>query len=197
MVARVAADALSADLDEVIVVTGYHADAVEATLAGLPVTVTRNPDPARGNLSSLRVGIAAAGSADAIALLLGDMPDVGVEVIDAMVRRWRDERCWAMVAEYRGRRAHPFVLSAAAVAGIEGLSGSKPLWRYLGREAPEVVVVAPFDRELPADVDTPADYARLRGTDPTAVVGGEPGVTGEIEPRIEGPAEREPVEGAE
>ncbi len=197
MVARVVADAVAADLDDVVVVTGHHGEDVEAVLTGRVVTVARNPDPERGNLSSLRVGLEAAGPADAIVLLLGDMPDVGVEVIDAMVRRWRDERCWAAVAEYRGRRAHPLVLSAAALEGLHRLSGPKPLWRYLGEEAPETVVAVPFDRRPPADVDTPQDYARLRGADPAAALGGEPGVASEVERRVEGPAECEPVEGAE
>jgi len=163
MVRRVVDAALGAGLD-VVVVTGHHAEAVETLLAGVPVTLARNPDPDRGNLSSLLAGIEAAGDADAIVLLLGDMPDVDAELVRTVVDAWAEERPWAAVAGYRSGRGHPFVLSRDAVGGLGTLEGPKPLWRHLGPEAPGEVLVVPVDRGRPVDVDTPADYEAIEGS---------------------------------
>ncbi len=54
-------------LDEVVVVLGFHADAVERALtpcASDQVRLVRNPDPGRGIASSLQVGLEALGPRD-------------------------------------------------------------------------------------------------------------------------------------
>ncbi|HHC07610.1 MAG TPA: nucleotidyltransferase family protein [Actinobacteria bacterium] len=160
MVRRAAEAALGAGLTTVVV-TGHHGDAVEAVLDDLPIRCVRNPDPDRGNRSSLLVGIEAAGDVEAIVLLLGDMPDVDVPLVETLVEAVRRERPWAAVTRYRTGRGHPFVLTREAIAGLEGVEGPKPLWRHLGPDAPGRVLEVPVDRDRPIDVDTPEDYEAL------------------------------------
>jgi molybdenum cofactor cytidylyltransferase len=59
MVRRVAETALASAASPVIVVTGHQADAVEAALAGLDLTIVHNPDHAAGLAGSLKTGLAA------------------------------------------------------------------------------------------------------------------------------------------
>lgn len=157
LVERAVDAALGAGL-ETVVVTGFHAARVEGVLAGRPVRIVRNPDPARGNLSSLRVAVATLDAGRPLVLLLGDTPDVDAEVVRALVDAWRRDPAWAAICRYRDGRAHPLLLGPQAVAGLADLEGPKPLWRYLGTEARGRVLEVPIDRPAPVDVDTPADY---------------------------------------
>ena len=45
-----------AGLDEIVVVTGYHYQAIETALNDQAVRVVRNPEPQRGQQSSVRLG---------------------------------------------------------------------------------------------------------------------------------------------
>lgn len=153
---------LASSVDSVVVVTGFDAEVVEPLVPD-GAAIVRNPDPARGNLSSLRAGVAAVGDLEAVVLLLGDEPQVSAGTIDALVARFRQERPWAVLAEYDGVVAHPFLVSAECVAGLDGLEGPKPLWRYLVVEPPHPVVRVPRPGPVPVDVDDPDDYGRLLG----------------------------------
>jgi molybdenum cofactor cytidylyltransferase len=154
-------------LDRVVVVTGAYADDVEGELRTARAVTIRNPDFRRGNMSSLECGAMAMPNADAYLLLMGDHPDVPVEVIDAMVQLWRDEQPWGAVAVYRDHIAHPFLLSRAALDEAMSIGGPKLLWRLLGEDATGRVVRVTFELDPPSDVNTPEDYGRL--------VDGEPG----------------------
>ena len=86
LVRRVAEAALASRARPVIVVTGHARAEVEAALVGLPLRFIHNADFASGLASSLKAGIAAApADAQGALILLGDMPDLSVGVIDALI----------------------------------------------------------------------------------------------------------------
>jgi molybdenum cofactor cytidylyltransferase len=155
------AGAEASRLDRVVVVTGAAAPEVEAGFVPQRAVIVRNPQWEAGNMSSLLVGIDAAGDADAVVHLLGDMPGVDTGMIDRFVALWDEDRPWAAVARYTDREGHPILLSAAAVASLGSLGGPKALWRFLGEAAPGRVERVEFDVPIPIDVDTPEDYERL------------------------------------
>lgn len=165
MLARVVDAAENSRLDNVLIVTGAHATDVEASVKLHRASFVRNPDHASGNLSSLRAGVAAAGSLAAIVVILGDMPQVDTAIIDAFVQRWQEDQPWAAVASYRHERAHPIMLSPDAVQGIGSLRGAKPLWQYLAGAPPDGVFEVLIDRRRPLDIDTPGDYEAYRVMD--------------------------------
>jgi molybdenum cofactor cytidylyltransferase len=164
MAATVVAHAEASHLDRVVVVTGRDADAVTGSLQPHRATIVHNPDYREGNVSSLECGLANAGDAAAVMVLLADMPGVDRRIIDAMIEEWRRSTPWAAVAVYRdGVPNHPFLLSADAIAAMRQIPGRKVLWRLLVDDAPQPVVEVPVARDAPIDVDTPDDYvAALR-----------------------------------
>jgi len=148
-------------LDRVVLVTGAYADEVEEGIRVDRAVAVRNPDFRRGNMSSLECGARAAPAAAAYLLLMGDHPDVGVDVIDTMVALWRDEQPWGAVAVYEDRVAHPFLLSRAALDESVATGGPKLLWRLLAEDGTGRVVRVRFDGDAPLDVNTPDDYDEL------------------------------------
>lgn len=97
-----------------VVVTGYHAGAVEAALeiggCGRPV---RNPEPARGQLSSLRCGLRALAAMRPLPrwFLFSpvDVFDVTAGVLGVMRAAWRNASPDTLfcIPEYGGRHGHP------------------------------------------------------------------------------------------
>ncbi|MBJ7469073.1 MAG: nucleotidyltransferase family protein, partial [Rhodoferax sp.] len=96
-----------AGVDEVVVVTGYARDAVEASIASFPVTLAYNPDFALGQQSSVRCGLnALRGNFDAVLVALADQPLLGAadltELIAAFKKRASGHVLVPMVDGQRG-----------------------------------------------------------------------------------------------
>lgn len=151
----------ASQLDQVIVVTGASADLVEESTHLTRAVAVRNPDPDRGNMSSLAVGAAAASDAGGFVLLMGDQPGLPMSIIEQMIALWRDQQPWGAVTEYRDRVAHPFLLSPAAVDEAFAVGGTKLLWKFLAEDDTGRVVRLTTADAAPIDVNTPEDFQRL------------------------------------
>jgi molybdenum cofactor cytidylyltransferase len=175
---RSVAAATAATLDRVLVVVPRSLPEVAEAVAGSraeTVTLDDAPEPPPdddrtddrahahrpGCSSSLQAGLARADGADAIVLLLGDMPTLPTAVIDQVVAEWRSRRSWAAVTAYRDGIGHPFVFSADAFATLRDLHGDKAVWKVVEREPPERIRRIPVDAPRPPDVDTWDDYLDL------------------------------------
>jgi molybdenum cofactor cytidylyltransferase len=161
---RHAAEAALATGAPVLVVTGHQADAVAAALAGLAVTLVHNPDAARGLSSSLQAGFAAlpAGAAR-IAVMLGDMPLVGAEIIrrlDAALAAAPDRV--AAVPVLAGEWGNPVVLARSLEPRILALSGDAGARKVLEALREQVVTCPMEDDSVATDIDTPEALGRLR-----------------------------------
>ena len=160
LVGSVIAVAHDAGLDPVVVVTGFHHEEV-AVATGDSATIALNPDPGRGNMSSLLVGLDAIGDTDATVVLLSDMPLVKASTIEALCRGLLESGAMCGRTRYSDGRGHPIVFTLRGVAAIGGLEGTKALWPWFDSlrddERYELIV----DDTLPPDINTPADYDRL------------------------------------
>jgi molybdenum cofactor cytidylyltransferase len=149
-------------LDDVCVVVGGAADAVRASLHPARAAVVTNDAYGTGCASSLLAGLNHAGDAEAIMILLGDMPGVDAGTIDAVLAAWRANHSWAAVTAYRDRLGHPFVFSAAAFPTLRTLHGDKAVWKIVDADTEGRVQHIQVDRPCPLDVDTAADYEAVR-----------------------------------
>ncbi|HEX5495365.1 MAG TPA: nucleotidyltransferase family protein [Mycobacteriales bacterium] len=152
--------------DPVLAVLGANAEAIRRAVA-LPTTVF-NPDWSTGMGSSLRAGLAALpADLDAVVVALADQPLVGAEVVRRLVRAVAavPAGAGAAVATYAGRPRNPVLLTrpvfAEVAAAVHGDRGARD---WLRAHPDRVVPVPCDDAGDPADVDTPADLARLAGS---------------------------------
>jgi CTP:molybdopterin cytidylyltransferase MocA/SAM-dependent methyltransferase len=155
-------DALAAaDLDDVVVVLGDDTPAIEAAIDWRGERRVRNPEPALGLSSSLRIGAAAVASeAPAVLVVLGDQPLVPRAAIEALLAAPADPKRPIVVAVYPddGGR-NPVLIRRAAFGLIDEVEGDRGLGPVLASH-PELVAEVPVDSANP-DLDTPADLARL------------------------------------
>lgn len=164
---RVAVESvLAARLDPVVVVLGAEADAVAAALGGLPVRTTVNPRYADGQSTSLRAGVDALGpGVEAVVVALGDQPLPDPTLIARLVEAYRATTRPIVVPRYRDGRGNPVLFSAALFEELRTVEGDQGGRSLIARDAGRVAEVR-VDAAMPADVDTPEDYARLLGLRP-------------------------------
>jgi molybdenum cofactor cytidylyltransferase len=162
LIAQTVSAALDSGAGLVIVVTGFEAERVEEALRSLKVKVVHNADHAQGLSTSLRTGLGALPrNSDGALILLGDMPKIGSEDLDALLAAFkcRETIC---VPVRDGRRGNPVLWGAhyfPEIMRLVGDKGAKPLMA----KYPEHVIEVHIDSEgIFSDIDTPLDLVRLR-----------------------------------
>jgi FkbM family methyltransferase len=155
-------DALAnAALRDVVVVLGDDADAVEATVEWRAERRVRNPDPARGLSSSVRVGLEALDAdGDAALIVLGDQPRVSPEAIGAVLDAGPDGDRPIVVPTYEGDAGrNPVLLERVAFGLVSEAVGDRGLGPVIAAH-PELVREVRVAGRNP-DVDTREDLAAL------------------------------------
>lgn len=160
--AQHAVDALAeAGVDEVLVITGHDADAVETAIV-LPASgrFVRNPEYAKGMSTSLGAAFHAIGEpSQAAVILMADQPGVGADVVRALVARFLQTRKQIVRASYRDGPG-PALLSREIYAEAGHLHGDVGA-RILMASHPEWIEDVAIDADAPRDVDTPQDLENL------------------------------------
>jgi len=158
---RWSVEALRPHVDDLVVVTGAGGDAVRAALAGLDVRFVSNPRPEAGQGSSIAVGVSALRAETAgTVIALGDQPRVPPDVVPALLATWRSTGKPIVAPVYRGLQGTPVLFAAEVFPELAALTGDAGA-RGVVAARPERVERVAFDRDMPPDVDTPEDFARL------------------------------------
>ena len=158
-------DALAeAGIDEVVVVLGADAPAVEAVIEWRGETRVVNPAPERGLSSSLQVGFAALPAvADAVLVALGDQPLVSVDVIRALVAApSRRGRPIVVPVFEAGHGRNPVLLRRPAFGLVAEATGDRGLGPIIAAH-PDLVTEIAATGDNP-DVDTRDDLVAVLET---------------------------------
>lgn len=161
LVRHVVEAALAADVARVRVVVGHEEPKVRDMLAGLDVRFVANPKYADGLSTSLKAGLAAASAqADALVVLLGDMPRVATPVIDALVARYAARPdVPAVVPVVDGVWGNPVLIGRPLFPQLAALDGDRGARAVLEGAAVDLLPMA-SDAVL-LDIDTPAALAAV------------------------------------
>jgi molybdenum cofactor cytidylyltransferase len=161
--ARVLEGLTAASLDPIVVVVGAHRAALTGALGSPDVIVNR--DPARGQISSLRLALrhlsAPGGAASGAVIALVDHPLVAGSTVAALVRAAQAADQPILVPTYRGRRGHPVVFMRAVWDELLATPDERGARAVVRRDPGRVCEVPVDDAGILVDVDTPADMAAL------------------------------------
>ncbi len=158
---RLAVEGVAPHVEDIVVVTGRDDAAVRQALADLPVRVVPNPRPHEGQGSSIAVGVTALPPWTRAALIvLGDQPRLPEAVVPALLAAWRRTGKPVVAPVYRGTRGTPVLFAAEVFPELRALGGDAGA-RAVVEARPDRVELVAVDAPVPADVDTPEDYARL------------------------------------
>ena len=145
-------------VNPILVVLGAHAEQIRAAVDLDDLQVVVADGWQEGISASLRAGVAAAGDADAIVVVLGDQPLITPQVIASVVERL-DGAAPAARATFDGAPGHPVLIKRslfAELGRLRGDSGAKELLEGHGVTTVECGHLANGH-----DVDTPADLKAI------------------------------------
>lgn len=161
LVAHVVATAAASRAAPVIVVSGRGAEQAAEALSGFDVALVHNPRFAEGMAGSIATGLAAVpASAEAVIILLADMPRVASTTLDALIDVFERERPDAVVPCHGERRGNPVLLSRTLFPALLRLRGDEGA-RGLLSGAIRVMSCPVDDPGVLVDVDTRDALARL------------------------------------
>jgi len=126
-----------------------------------------NPEPGRGMLSSIIVGLESIPEeAEAVVLVLGDQPAIRASAIDLLIVGYRLKEKGLILPVFQGKRGHPILFDLKYRTEIKALNPDIGL-RQLMQQHPEDILEIPMNEPgLVADLDTPEDYSGQLRTGP-------------------------------
>jgi molybdenum cofactor cytidylyltransferase len=155
-------------VDVVLVVAGNNEAALAPVVYANGASLVVNPDPARGQFSSLRVGLQEVlnRGRDAAMVTLVDRPPVQPETIAALEAAFglaisMTKKKWAVIPEYQGKHGHPILLGREMLEAFlraPEASNARDVEHAHQSEIEYVPVDDPF---VTLNVDTPEQYASL------------------------------------
>lgn len=156
-----------AGIDDVIVVSG---SAHEAVLAARPsgddACVLRNPDPERGQLSSLKIALGALRTRQprpgAAVMALVDHPAVRPATVAGLISAWSDTpQATIVLPVFAGRRGHPVLFAESLWDELLATADELGARAVVHADATRVLETPVDDAGVRIDVDTPDDFRRL------------------------------------
>jgi CTP:molybdopterin cytidylyltransferase MocA len=168
--------AAGAGAEIIIVVLGHHADRLAAVLdrslasepdrlADVRVERVVNPTPDDGSASSLRCGLAALpGDLSAYLVLLGDQPLLEVEDVKAVLAAWRARPAGIrlVVPQHDMRLGHPVCFGPEVYREVADAHDGRGVREWRRAHPAQVSILQASHARYTTDVDTPADFDRLR-----------------------------------
>jgi molybdenum cofactor cytidylyltransferase len=160
------ATALLVPCAPVVVVLGAHAAQIRRQIGDACVLIAENRDWHEGMGSSLRTGLRelldAQPDTDAVIFLLCDQPLLTPETLRKLIAEHEQTGSMIVASEYDGTLGVPALFTRAfypELLALEGADGArKIIWTHRAH-----AIGVPFS-EGAVDIDTPADYARLKNS---------------------------------
>jgi molybdenum cofactor cytidylyltransferase len=166
-VATIVATFAAAGISDIVVITGRDHERIVDALADEPLAVlpriVRNPDPSRGQLSSLLTGMDAVVTPDtpAMVVTLVDVPLLRSETVRLVVSEWRRSRAPIVRPAIGERHGHPVVFDQRVFDELRLAPSDIGAKAVVRAHADEVLNVPVADEGCLVDVDTPRDYEAL------------------------------------
>ena len=166
-VVAIAASFAAAGIQDIVVVTGRDHERIKDALAqrhlAIRPRVVRNPDPSRGQLSSLLEGMEAVVAPDTQALVvtLVDVPMLDPQTVRLIVAEWRRTQAAIVRPAIGDRHGHPVVFDRRLFAELRAAPADAGAKAVVRAHAHEILNVPVADEGCLVDVDTPQDYEAL------------------------------------
>jgi len=156
---------LALSTDFVIVVTGQNEMALTPIIYANGASIVVNPDPGRGQFSSLQVGLGEVlnRGRDAAFITLVDRPPADAATVQTLRESFEaaPQSTWALVPEFSGKHGHPFVVGREMIERFlrEPVTGNAREVEHRYQE--HVQYLSVDDPRVALNINTPDDYAAL------------------------------------
>ena len=157
---------LSLATDFVLVVAGKNESALAPIAYAEGASIVVNPNPERGQFSSLRIGLREVlnRGRDTAVVTLVDRPPAKLSTVQALRDAFdaAEKNIWAVVPEYSGKHGHPFVGGREMIeAFLQAPDASTA--RDIEHQYRDHILYLPVDDPFVAvNINTPEDYGALQ-----------------------------------
>jgi CTP:molybdopterin cytidylyltransferase MocA len=155
---------LGKSCNPVIVVLGYNADALRQEVPADALVVV-NPDPSRGQLSSLQAALSALpAKAEGFAFIPVDSPAVAEDTVASLARAFeqRSPSTLFVIPRQSGKRGHPVFAARPIAAELLALPPVSEAREVVHAHVDRTEYVDVEDSGIFADVDDPEAYRLLK-----------------------------------
>ncbi len=161
----------SAQIENILVVTGGAREQVEGIANIYDAPTIFNPEFARGEmLSSIQAGLKYLSSPldvgraeeGATLICLGDQPQVEERSVRLIIEEYERTHDSLIVPSYHMRRGHPWLIGKEWWAEILSMQAPESPREFLNRHSNDIHYVNIDSPTILADLDTPEDYLKSR-----------------------------------
>jgi molybdenum cofactor cytidylyltransferase len=151
--------------DFVVVVVGKNEPSLAPIVYAQGASLAVNPDPGRGQFSSLQVGLHEVlnRGRDAAIVTLIDRPPVSMLTVqtlrDAFAAAGDDT--WAVIPEASGKHGHPIVVGREMIESFLRAAPESSAREVIAQHRDRVRYVAVDDPSVALNINTPEEYGRL------------------------------------
>jgi molybdenum cofactor cytidylyltransferase len=148
----------------VFVVCGHNENNLAPIVAACGAMLVRNPEPQRGQFSSLQVGLQAALDAgyENVMITPVDCPPLSATSLARLRNAFGQSRAqgtWAVAPENNGRRGHPLFAGRELIYAFLSASATSNAREVKHAHAERFEYIAVTDPLLAADLNTPEEYS--------------------------------------
>jgi molybdenum cofactor cytidylyltransferase len=154
----------SAEIAEIIVVTGGASNQVESSIMDHQVRIAHNNQYANSEmLTSIQCGLALQPPrAEATLVCLGDQPQVQEGTVRSLCDAYRAENSSLIVPSFQKRRGHPWLVARPLWGELLEMGPGASPRDFLNKHAEQIQYVNVYTPSILADLDTPQDYLASR-----------------------------------
>jgi molybdenum cofactor cytidylyltransferase len=158
--------ALSPFNDMVIVVAGKNEAKLAPLVYAAGESLVVNPEPERGQFSSLQVGLHEVlnRGRDAAMITLVDRPPVRAATLQKLLASFEEagsREKWAVVPEYQGKHGHPVLVGREMIEAFLRAPAGATARELEHQNQWRIEYVSTDDPLVATNIDTPQDYAAL------------------------------------
>jgi CTP:molybdopterin cytidylyltransferase MocA len=160
-----AIQALEPFSETVIVVAGENENNLAPVIYANGASLVRNPDPNRGQFSSLQVGLqeVLTHGRDAAMVTLVDRPPASAATLRTLCSAFTAAAndVWAVIPEFNGKHGHPFLVTREMIEAFLKASPTSSARDIEHQNLGHIAYVVVDDPLVAMNVDTPEQYAAL------------------------------------
>jgi molybdenum cofactor cytidylyltransferase len=166
--------ALQPATDLVIVVAGANAANLQRIVDAHAAFLVVNPDPERGQFSSLQIGLQEVlnRGRDAAIVTLVDRPAADVATVQQIRHAFMqsDEKVWAAVPDFQGKHGHPYVIGREMIEAFLRAPAQSSARDVEHANQGHIRYIPVSDQLVTANVDTPEEFEKLHAGDPAGKI---------------------------
>lgn len=157
---------LAQSTDFVLVVAGQNEVALAPVVYAQGASMVVNPDPSRGQFSSLQIGLRETlnRGRDTAMITLVDRPPASATTVQSLREAFEaaSQSVWALVPEFGGKHGHPYVAGRDLIEQFlrEPATGNARDVEHRYQEHISYLPVS--DSNVALNINTPEDYAALQ-----------------------------------